>query len=100
MTEMACRSFMMPELTKPTAITEVAAEDWITAVTPVPKRTPFSCVPETLNRIGSSLSPETFFRPSPIRDMPNRKRATPLNSEIISGIPICTFLPVYEIVPI
>ena len=34
----------MPELTKPTTITEVAEEDWITAVTPVPSRTPFSGV--------------------------------------------------------
>ena len=30
----------MPELTKPTTITDVADEDWITAVTPVPSRIP------------------------------------------------------------
>jgi hypothetical protein len=32
--------------------------------------------------MGSSLSPETFFRPSPIRDIPNRKSAMPLRSAI------------------
>ena len=44
MTLMACRTFIIPELTKPTTMTEVAEEDWITAVTPVPSRTPFSGV--------------------------------------------------------
>ena len=43
-TPMACLTFIMPELTKPTTITEVAEEDWITAVTPVPSSTPFSGV--------------------------------------------------------
>ena len=41
-TPMACLTFIMPELTKPTTITEVAEEDWITAVTPVPSSTPSS----------------------------------------------------------
>ena len=40
----ACRTCIMPELTKPTTMTEVAEEDWITAVTPVPSNTPFSGV--------------------------------------------------------
>ena len=38
---MAWRTFIMPELTKPTTITEVAEEDWMMAVTPVPRSTPF-----------------------------------------------------------
>ena len=37
-TPIAWRTFIMPELTKPTTITDVAEEDWITAVTPVPSR--------------------------------------------------------------
>lgn len=48
MTPMACRTFIMPELTKPTTITEVAEEDWMTAVTAVPSSTPFSGVPDSL----------------------------------------------------
>ena len=42
----ACSSFIMPEFTKPTTITEVADEDWIIAVTAVPRKTPFSGVLE------------------------------------------------------
>jgi hypothetical protein len=34
-------NFIIPELTKPTTIAEVAEDDWITAVTPVPRRMPF-----------------------------------------------------------
>ena len=45
MTEMAWFSFMTPELTKPTAMTEVAEEDWITAVTPAPSSIPRTGVP-------------------------------------------------------
>ena len=37
---MACLTCIMPELTKPTTITEVAEEDWMMAVTPVPRSTP------------------------------------------------------------
>ena len=44
MTAMAWRTFIMPELTKPTSITEVAEEDWITAVTPAPRSTPLKGV--------------------------------------------------------
>ena len=40
--EMACRTFIMPELTKPTTMTDVAEDDWMTAVTPVPSRKPLS----------------------------------------------------------
>ena len=38
----ACSSFMIPEFTKPTTITVVAEEDWITAVTPAPNNTAIS----------------------------------------------------------
>jgi len=38
---MAWRNFIIPELTKPTTITDVAEDDCITAVTPVPRRIPF-----------------------------------------------------------
>ena len=45
MTLIACRTDIMPEFTKPTAMTDVAEEDWITAVTPVPSRSARSGVP-------------------------------------------------------
>ncbi len=36
----ACFKVIMPELTKPTTMTVVAEEDWITAVIPAPTATP------------------------------------------------------------
>ena len=45
-TPIACRTFIMPELTNPTTMMEVAEEDWITAVTPVPNRIPRKGVPQ------------------------------------------------------
>ena len=41
MMDMACFIFIIPEFTKPTTMTDVAEDDWITAVTPVPNRIPF-----------------------------------------------------------
>ena len=75
-------------------MTDVAEEDWITAVTPVPSRKPLSGVLVSRYSTTSSLLPATFFSPSPISAMPNRKSATPLSSEMILLIPICPFLPI------
>ena len=44
----ACLTFIMPELTKPTTMTDVADDDWITAVTPVPSMIPFAVLPASL----------------------------------------------------
>ena len=76
----------MPEFTKPTTITEVAEEDWMTAVTPVPSSSPRMGVPDSRYSTSSNLFPATFFSPSPMRFMPKRKRATPPRSEIIFEI--------------
>lgn len=48
MTDIACLTFIIPEFTKPTAMTEVAEDDCITAVTAVPSSTPLSGVPDSL----------------------------------------------------
>ena len=88
MTVMAWRTFIMPELTKPTTMTEVAEEDWMIAVTPAPSSSPRSGVLESLYSSSSSLLPATFLRPSPISDMPNRNSATPPKSVITFDIPI------------
>ena len=81
----ACSSFIMPELTKPTTMMDVADEDWMTAVTPAPSSTPFSGVLDRRYKTSSSWLPATFFRPSPISVMPNRNRATPPSSEMMSA---------------
>ena len=49
----------------------------MTAVTAVPSRNPFSGEFVSLYRMSSSLLPATFFRPSPMDDIPYRKSATP-----------------------
>ena len=82
-TPIACRTFIMPELTKPTTMTDVADDDWITAVTPVPRRIPLIVLPDSLYRIISILLPATFFSESPMTDMPNRNIATPPKSDTI-----------------
>ena len=81
-------TFIMPAFTKPTTITEVAQELWITAVTTVPSSMPLKNVPDSRYSISSSLLPATFFSPSPISVMPNRNSATPPSSDITSEIPI------------
>ena len=48
MIPMAWRTFIMPEFTKPTTITDVAEDDWITAVTTVPRSIALGVFPESL----------------------------------------------------
>ena len=55
MTWMDCRRVMRPEFTKPTTITVVAEELWITAVTPRPVRSPASLL--VVTRLRSTFSP-------------------------------------------
>ena len=57
MTPTACFNVMMPELTKPTTMTVVADEDWITAVTPRPSRKPLNTLLLILARMVCSLPP-------------------------------------------
>ena len=63
-------SFMIPEFTKPTTITVVADEDWITAVTPIPRRTALIGLDVRVSKICSSFPPATFASPSPIKFIP------------------------------
>lgn len=56
-TPMACCSVMTPLLTKPTTITVVAPELWITAVTAIPSKKPFRGLPVKAPRIFWSLPP-------------------------------------------
>ena len=97
MTEMACRRRIMEEFTKPTTITLVAEEDWMTAVTPVPSKIPRSGVLESRYRISSSRLPATFFSPSPISDIPNRNIATPPRS--ITILEMSIFPPPVRLFP-
>ncbi len=51
-----CRD-IIPEFTKPSTITEVAAEDCIIAVIPVPRRTPFIGFAVRFSRTDLNLPP-------------------------------------------
>ena len=50
---------MRPALTNPTAMTEVAVEDWISAVIPAPTATPMILLPVSFARTFFNLSPAT-----------------------------------------
>ena len=76
-TPTAWESFIIPEFTKPTTITVVAEEDWITAVTPAPRSTAISLLLVSFSKMISSLPPDAFFRPSPRTSIPYKKSASP-----------------------
>ena len=61
---------MMPELTKPTTMTVVAEEDWITAVTTTPSKKPFRRLEVSLVRMDLSRLPAHFSRADPMMLMP------------------------------
>ena len=82
MMPMACRSTMIPELTKPTTITVVAEEDWITAVTARPSRKPLMGVSLIRARIVWSLPPAWRSSALPMTSIPKRNSARPPSSEI------------------
>ena len=77
MTPMDWRSVIKPELTKPTTITVVAEELWITAVTPSPASKPFSRLWVIFSSKGRRLLPARRSSACPIRLMPNRNRHSP-----------------------
>ena len=74
---MAWYSFIIPELTKPTTMTVVAEEDWITAVTPAPKRTALTGLEVRRSKIISNLPPDSFSKPAPITLIPYKNSASP-----------------------
>ena len=76
-TLMACRSVIRPELTKPTTITVVADELWITAVMAIPVRKPVMTRPVILSSSVRSRPPARRSSACPIRSMPNRNRQSP-----------------------
>ena len=79
MTPMACRRAMMPLLTKPTTMTVVALELWMTAVTAKPSKSPMKRLLVRVLRIFCNLPPACCSRAFPMRSMPNRNRARPPN---------------------
>ena len=69
MTHTACFRDIMPELTKPTTMTVVAEEDWITAVMTAPTATPRMRL-EVRSRMPFIRLPAAASRPELIICMP------------------------------
>ena len=70
MIQTACRSVIMPELTKPTTMTVVAEEDWIAAVMPAPTSTPRKRLAVSFSRMRFMRLPAAASRPALIICMP------------------------------
>ena len=66
-----------PAFTKPTTITVVAEEDWITAVMPMPASTASTRLWVTIFRMFFRRFPAVRSSPSPIIFIPNRNRLRP-----------------------
>ena len=78
----------MPEFTKPTTITVVAEEDWMTAVTSRPSSTAMIFFWVSFSSIFSRRPPDSCTSPSPMADMPYKNRARPPNRFKIPKISI------------
>jgi hypothetical protein len=65
---------IIPALTNPTAITVVAVELCITAVTPAPNKTPLNLLFDILPRSSFILHPAVFWRADDSTVMPNKNR--------------------------
>ena len=82
------RSVISPEFTKPTTITVVAEELWITAVTPRPVRKPAMGFPVILSSRERSFPPARRSSACPIRLMPKRNSARPPSIVSVSKMSI------------
>ena len=78
-------TFIMPALTKPTTMTVAAEEDWMMAVTKMPRIRPLTGLEESLPRTLSIFFPARDLSPPPITDMPKRKNANPPRRVITSN---------------
>ena len=82
----AWRRVIMPELTKPTTMTVVAEEDWMTAVMTAPTSTPSRRLEVSFSRMLFIRLPAAASRPELIICIPWRNRAKPpsrLNMSVI-----------------
>lgn len=69
-TPTACPSCISPEFTKPTTITVVAADDWMTAVTATPSSSPFIVLFVSFDSMLLSWLPAAFSRDLPKTSIP------------------------------
>ena len=77
MTLIACFKVINPEFTKPTTMTVVADELWMTAVIPNPVRRPTIRLDVSLLRSERRLLPALLSKACPMIFIPNKKRDKP-----------------------
>ena len=99
-TLIACFRVISPELTKPTTITVVADELWITAVIPHPVRNPDSLPVVIRSSIFRSPGPALRSSACPMMFIPNRNRQSPPISVSTSNIVIKTSNDPYDFISI
>ena len=87
-----CVSVMIPELTRPTQITTVPADDWMTPVISVPKITPLMVEEVSFCNTPCILPPASFSSPAPMMDIPYKNSATPPSREVMCVISITILL--------
>ena len=76
-TPTACWIVIIPAFTKPTTITDVALELWITVVTNIPTKTAIKRFFVNVRTILFSLSPANFCNPSAINFIPYKNKLKP-----------------------
>ena len=96
-TLIACFKVMSPEFTKPTTMTVVAEELWITAVTATPVRIPATLPVVSFPKTSFKLFPARLSSACPIRFMPNKNRLNPPIIVSKSKKSICFIHPFFEI---
>ena len=79
-TPTACAKVINPAFTKPTTMTVVAEELWMTAVTANPIKAPMYLLVVSRSIIVLSREPAANSNPSPINFMPYRKSPSPQSS--------------------
>ena len=87
-----CVRVIIPELTRPTQMTTVPAEDWITPVIKVPKITALRVEEVSFCSTPCILPPASFSRPAPMMDIPYRNSAIPPSREVMCVISIESML--------
>ena len=65
-----CRKDIMPAFTKPTTMTVVAEEDWMTMVTTIPISSALNTLPVIFSSVFSSLEPAARSKPFPMVVIP------------------------------
>ena len=79
-TPIAWFSCIIPAFTKPTTITVVALELWITPVTNTPTKTAINLFLVRSSIIFFSLSPAAFCKPFPIKFIPYKNKPKPASN--------------------